>query len=171
MADTEGSSIFTKKATDRLRSPDDLDEYVRMTSPSVWVVLAACIALVLGLFAWGVFGTAETSVGAMGTYVNGEVVAFLPGEKVSSIHEGDVANVSGELLVVDSISAVPVSRAEAREIVGGDYLASTLVGGDWTYVVRLSGKDDYSFAEGIPLTVTITTERIAPISLIFGGAA
>jgi hypothetical protein len=53
------NSIFTKKATDKLRSPDDLDEYVRVTNPSVWVVLAACIVLLVGLFAWAVFGTAE----------------------------------------------------------------------------------------------------------------
>ena len=39
MAD-EQNSIFTKKASDKLRSPDDLNEYVRVTNPSVWVVLA-----------------------------------------------------------------------------------------------------------------------------------
>lgn len=44
MAD-EQSNIFTKKASDRLRSPDDLDEYVRVTNPSVWIVLAACAML------------------------------------------------------------------------------------------------------------------------------
>ena len=58
-----------------------------------------------------------------------------------------------------------------REIVGGDYLASTIVVGDWTYVVRFKGDGDYSFAEGVPLSVNITTERIAPISLIFKDAA
>lgn len=163
----ETDSIFTKKAADKLRSPDDLDEYVRVTNPSVWVVLAACAALIIGLFAWGFLGTAETSVGAAGTYVNGEVVCFLPTEKVSNIHEGDSANVDGELMEVASISAVPVSRVEAREIVGGDYLASALVESDWTYVVSFSGDGESSFTEGIPLSITITTERIAPISLIF----
>ena len=53
MADTEkNNSVFTKKATDKLRSPDDLDEYVRVTYPNVWIVLAACAILVIGLFAF-----------------------------------------------------------------------------------------------------------------------
>ena len=167
----ETKSIFTEKATDKLRSPDDLDEYVRVTNPSVWVVFGACAVLLIGLFAWGFFGTAETNVGAMGAYVDGEVVCFLPADKASNVHEGDIANVDGELMEVASVGAVPVSRVEAKDIVGGDYLASTLVGDDWTYVVRFGGNGDYEFADGIPLSVNITTERIAPISLIFKGAA
>ena len=165
------SSMFTKKASEKLRSPDDLDEYVRVTHPSVWVMLAACVTLMIGLFAWGIFGSAETSVGAMGTYVNGKTVCFLSADRASKIHVGDVANVDGELMKVESCSAVPVSLLEARDIVGSDYLVSTLVEGDWTYVVRLTGDGTYDFAEGIPLTVNITTERIAPISLILGDMA
>lgn len=169
MAD-EKSNIFTEKAANKLRSPDDLDEYVRVTNPSVWVVLAACAALLIGLFAWGFLGTAESSVSATGTCVKGQAICFLPADKVSNVHEGDIANVGGEQMKVVYISSVPVSRIEAREIVGGDYLVSTLVGSDWTYIVRF-GESDASLAEGVPLPVTITTERIAPISLIFKDAS
>lgn len=165
----ETSELFTKEASEKLRSPDDIDEYVRVTNPSVWVVLAACTTLLIGLFAWGFLGTVETSVKTLGTCVKGEVVCFLPTEKVSEVHVGDVASVDGELMEVAALSAVPVSRAEARDIVGSDYLASTLVTGDWTYVVHLDG-GDHDFAEGVPLSVIITTERIAPISLLFKDA-
>lgn len=168
MAD-ETSSIFTQKAADKLRSPDDLDEYVRVTNPSVWVVLAACTALMIGLFAWGFLGTAETNVSATGTFVKDEVICFLPAEKASNVTVGDVANVGGKLLNVKSISRMPVSRVEASEIVEGDYLASTLVTDDWTYVVHLDG--EARFDEGVPLPVTITIERIPPIKLIFKDAA
>lgn len=59
-------SIFNKRATERLRSPDDLEKYVQVTNPSVWVVLGACIALLAGLLAWGIFGTVSTNVSAQG---------------------------------------------------------------------------------------------------------
>ena len=170
MAD-ERREIFTKKASDKLRSPDDLDEYVRVTNPSVWVVLAACVVLMIGMFAWGIFGTAETSVGATATCVKGEVVGFLPAEQASKVHVGDSANVGGELMEVASISAVPLSRMEAREIVGSDYLANTLVGDDWTYLVRFGGDGEVGFAEGVPLTANVTTENIPPLSVIFKGVA
>ena len=166
----ETNEIFTKKAADKLRSPDDLDEYVRITNPSIWVVLGGCAVLLIGLFAWGFFGTAETRVGATGTCVKGEVFCFLPSDKVSSIHEGDIANVSGEQMKVASISTVPVSYAEARQLVGSDYLASTIVGDEWTYVVRFASDNKPNLAADIPLSINITTERIAPISLVFGNA-
>lgn len=168
MAD-EQSKLFTEKASDKLRSPDDLDEYVRVTNPSVWVVLAACAFLLIGLFAWGMFGTVTTSVSATATCAQGELVCFLPAEKASKVHVGDVANVDGKLTEVASIDATPVSREEAREMVGSDYLVSTLVEGDWSYVVRFGGNQ--GFAEGVPFSASITTERIAPISLIFGDGA
>ena len=170
MAD-EQRSIFTEKAQDKLRSPDDLDECVRLTNPSVWVVLAACIVLMVGLLAWSFFGTLTTGVSTLGTYVDDEVVCFLSADEASKVNVGDVANVEGVLLEVTSVSEVPLSRDEAREIVGGDYLASTLVGSDWVYVVRFVCDEDPGFNGGIPLSVNITTEKIAPISLLLKDAA
>ena len=160
--------MFTEKASKKLRSPDDLDEYVRVTNPSVWVVLAACATLMIGLFAWGLFGTAETNVSGVGTYARDGAVCFLPAEKASKVHVGDLANVDGALSKVESISAVPLSRVEARTIVGSDYLTNTLVESDWTYLVRFACDEDRAFEEGVPLPVTITVERIAPLTVIFG---
>jgi hypothetical protein len=169
MADDK-SSIFTKKASEKLRSPDDLDEYVRVTNPSVWVVLAACTCLMIGMLAWGFLGTVETSVSAVATFAKEEVICFLPAEDASKVHVGDSANVGGELMEVASVGAVPLSRAEVREVVGGDYLASTLVEDDWTYLVSFEG-GNRDFEQGIPLSATITIERIKPISLIFKDVA
>lgn len=170
MAD-EKSGLFTKKAQSKLRSPDDLDEYVRVTNPSVWVVLAACVLLMVGLFAWGLFGTAHTSVGAVATCVDGEVVAFLPADAASKVSAGNPANVEGKLMEVASVETVPLSRLEAREIVGSDFLASTLVQDDWTYLVTFKSDGDPGFAEGVPFSVNVTTENVAPIDVILGSVA
>ena len=170
MAD-EKSSIFTEKASNKLRSPDDLDAYVRVTNPSIWVVIAACAVLLIGLFAWGFLGMAETNVATTATSVKGEVVGFLPEEKASKVHVGDCAKVGGELMQVESIGAVPLSRAEVHAIVGGDYLENTLVEDDWSYPVRFTADDDYAFAEGVPLRVSITVESVAPMSLLFKDVA
>lgn len=170
MAD-EKSNLFTKKAQDRLRSPDDLDEYVRVTNPSVWIVLAACAILMIGMFAWGFFGTAETSVSATATCANGEVICFLPSSAASKLSAGDPANVDGELMEVASVGTVPLSRFEAYEIVGSDFLANTLVQDDWTYLVTFKGDGQTAFAEGVPLSVNVTTENISPLSVVFGGAS
>jgi len=169
MADTS-STIFNKRATEKLRSPDDLDKYVRVTSPSVWVLLAGCAALIVGLLAWGIFGAVTTSVGTTGACVEGKAVCFLDAEEVVKVKVGDAASVAGERMTVKSVSEIPVSRSEAGEILVSDYLVSTLVEGDWAYVVEFDGTTS-ELADGVPLAVNITTERVAPISLVLGGNA
>jgi hypothetical protein len=143
--------------------------YVRIINPSGWIMLAACAILLIGLFAWGTVETAETSVQTMGTRMEDKVACFLPANRTSKIRIGDTANAGGHQLKVASISAVPVSRDEAHKMLVSDYLVNTLVTSDWSNVVILEGNEVASIAEGVPLDVTITTERVAPMSLLFGG--
>ena len=168
MADVS-RSIFNKKATEKLRSPDDLDKYVQVANPSVWVVLVACVALLAGLLAWGVFGAVTTSVSTTGVVVDGKAMCFLSAEDVAKVSVGDGANFGGERMSVDQVASVPVSRDEAHSILSGDYLVSALVSGDWAYQVTFDG-DVSELSENVPITVNITVERIAPITLILGGA-
>ena len=163
-------AIFNKKATEKLRSPDDLDKYVRVTNPSIWVALAACVALLAGLLAWGVFGAVTTNVTGTGVYFNGEVQCFLSADDVAKVTVGDAANVGGKSMTVSEVAAVPLSRGEAGSVLASDYLLDTLVKGDWTYRVVFEG-DASGLAESVPLAVNITVERVAPITLILGGLA
>ncbi|MBQ9067518.1 MAG: hypothetical protein IJ131_00430 [Eggerthellaceae bacterium] len=166
MADPE-KSIFNKKATDKLRSPDDLDKFIQVTNPNVWVVLAACMVLLAGLLAWGVFGSVTTSVSATGVSVDGSTMCFLSAEDVAKVHVNDVANVGGATMTVSKVSQVPLSHDEAHQVLASDYLVNTLLTGDWAYQVSFEGNTN-ELAQNVPLTVSITTERIAPISLILG---
>ena len=52
-------SIFRQKSMDRVSSPEQRNDYIRVTTPSVWLVLAAVILLLVGMLAWSVFGTVE----------------------------------------------------------------------------------------------------------------
>ena len=166
----EGQSIFNKKATEKLRSPDDLDKYVQVTNPSIWVALIACIALLAGLLAWGVFGSVTTSVSTTGTAIDGKAMCFLSAENIAKVNKGDVAKVGTERLTVAEVSKTPLSRNEVSKVLPNDYLVSTLVNGDWAYQVTFEG-DTSELTNGVPLKVSITTEHIAPITLVLGGKA
>ena len=51
--------LFRKKSMERVSSPEELNDYIRVTTPSVWVVLAATVVLLLGMLSWSIFGTVE----------------------------------------------------------------------------------------------------------------
>ena len=44
--------IYREKSLDRISSPEQLNDYLRVTSPSVWIILAAIILLLAGLLLW-----------------------------------------------------------------------------------------------------------------------
>ena len=55
-------TVFRKKALERISSPEQLSDYLCVTNPGIWVLLAAVILLLGALFAWSAIGTLETSV-------------------------------------------------------------------------------------------------------------
>ncbi len=63
MADNT-KTVFRKKTLDRIASPEQLTDYLRVTNPGIWVILAAVILLLAGIFAWSVVGTLETTAQA-----------------------------------------------------------------------------------------------------------
>ena len=50
---------FRKESLERINSPEELKDYIRVTTPSVWLVLLATAILLAGMLAWSVLGTVE----------------------------------------------------------------------------------------------------------------
>lgn len=49
--------LFRKKSLEHAQSPEDLREYIRITTPPVWLALLASVVLLLGVLAWSILGT------------------------------------------------------------------------------------------------------------------
>ena len=54
--DDMNNGLFRKKSMNKVSSPEKLDEYIRVTTPSVWIALAAMVILLIGVIIWGCFG-------------------------------------------------------------------------------------------------------------------
>lgn len=76
--------IYRKKSLDRIKSPESLNDYVRVSNPGVWLVLAAVIALLAGACIWGIFGQIETTVEATAVVSGGEAVCIVSDEEIYS---------------------------------------------------------------------------------------
>lgn len=59
-----GSNLFRQKAIDKMSSPEELMDYLKVTSPSVWATLFAVVVLLVGLIAWACVGTLPTKADA-----------------------------------------------------------------------------------------------------------
>ena len=90
MADST-QTVFRKKTLDRIASPEQLTDYLRVTNPGIWVVLAAVILLLAGVLAWSAVGTLET---------NAEVKIVVSGHTAQIIPLGSERLADGMLLRV-----------------------------------------------------------------------
>lgn len=66
------SNIFRQRSLDRISSPEQLTDYLRVTNPGIWVLLAAVIMLLGGLFAWSMVGSLETLTDGVALVENGQ---------------------------------------------------------------------------------------------------
>ena len=79
----EGSSLFRKSSMDRIRSPEQLNDYLRVANPAVWVLLIAILLLLAGVTVWASFtyigsyadGSAQVTNGVMTIRFQDETVA------------------------------------------------------------------------------------------------
>ena len=55
------SELFRKKSLDRVSAPEELNDYIRVTTPSVWLILFATIILIVGTLVWAVFGKIQVN--------------------------------------------------------------------------------------------------------------
>ena len=62
MAKQKKANIFRKETLERVSSPEQLTDYLRVTSPGIWIILAAIVILLIGFFVWMSVGTIETTV-------------------------------------------------------------------------------------------------------------
>lgn len=53
------ADVFRKKSLERMATPDHLDDYINASRPSVWIILAAIVAFLVGLGIWCVFGQVD----------------------------------------------------------------------------------------------------------------
>ena len=80
--------IFRKKSLDKLKSPEILDECIKVTNPGVWLILAAVILLLVGACVWGAFGHID-SVAAVSVHAeNGVLTGTVTEEKAASVKTG-----------------------------------------------------------------------------------
>ena len=56
--------LFRKKSVDKVSSPEQLNEYIRVANPGVWMVLAAIVILLAGVVVWGFIGHLDTTLSA-----------------------------------------------------------------------------------------------------------
>ena len=125
------NELFRKKSLDKIKSPDQLNDYLRVVNPGVWLLLAAVVILLVGAIIWGTTAKLETGITASAVCENGVAVCYVQAGDVSAISEGmtvRIGSVEGKVVSVGSMdlstALCPVSVSIS--IPDGSYSASII---------------------------------------------
>ena len=155
-----GSTIFREKSLKKIASPERMNDYIRVSSPSVWMVLTAVIVLLAGVCVWGMFGHLDTAVQTGGVCADGRLTVFVGEGDHDKIKENAVISVDGVEYAVAEITNAPI-RVDDQIDPYVVHLAG-FTAGDWVY--RLYA-DVPGLADGV-YAASVITERVRPLDFV-----
>lgn len=97
------NTIFRQKSLDRVTSVEDLDKYIKTTTPSLWLLLASIIIFLLGIIVWAVVGKINVE-SVSGCSINkGTVSCLIAEDRVEKIDEDSYIEINGKVISIDEI--------------------------------------------------------------------
>ena len=148
MADTSESkkSLFREKSIERIESPEKLNDYLRVTSPAVWVVLAAVILLLVGVCIWGALGHIDSTVSAAVISDENGTVCLVPASALEGVVEYRTVTVEGQTLELAPSVLQPQAVSEDTDVYV--LMAGDLAYGDVVYPVEVVMPENASKPDG-----------------------
>ena len=93
--------MFRKESMDHISSPEQLNDYLRVTTPMVWVILIAVIILLAGMLIWGSVTSLDSYAGGTAQVKDGLLVLYFDDEELAETVEPGM-----QLMVGDSVLTV-----------------------------------------------------------------
>ena len=139
------SQLFREKSMERVSSPEQLNDYIRVANPSVWLALAAVVFLLVGICVWGIFGQLDT----------------VKESDIGTVSRDMKVRLNGEEYAIEEIAVQPVQIDAAFP----EYLAHLggITQGEWAYAVVLDGAGG---ANGGIYEAEIVIESISPMTFV-----
>ena len=154
------AKLFREKSLEAVESPESLNDYLRVTSPGVWLVMGTIIALLIGCILWGIFGHIRTTADFAVSVSPERSVCYVNYELVDKVLARGVIRVNGydyPLKTDEDLNVIIVSEETPTRVL----LSGNLSVGDPVVEVPVITdlEDGYYTGE-------VVTEDLKPISLL-----
>lgn len=157
--------LFREKSIEKVTSPEQLNDYIRVTSPGVWLTLGAVLIFLVCACIWAAAGTLDITVEAKGLADGKILYCYLDEEDIQYVREGMAVHTKTGDGTVKSVSEVPDDYETMAQRLGGESMVHALhiQDGEWRYLVEISREE----ASQGPTDVQIVTDQVSPISYVF----
>ena len=145
----------------RVDSPEQLNEYIKLTNPGVWVLVLAVAVLLAGVCVWAIFGKIDTKVPTVAVSGNGAAYLYVKEEDVEQIKAGMPVRINDNQTAyeIETVSDKPEKVTEDLDEYTR-YIGNLQVG-EWVYKCKLNK----AVKEGV-YGANIVIESISPMTFI-----
>lgn len=189
-------SLFRKKNLERISSPEQLNDYIKVSNPSVWLIIGAIFIIAIAFSVWAFSGNITSEVSGTGVFQGSSqdsidsVVCYVDANYAQKISEGMSvriydktkpmsAYVNGKVM---KISQVPVKQEDILHSYSSEYVADSILEADYGVGVLIkvnkTSDGDYDWANNEVgdetflkvddlCKVDIITESVKPIEFLF----
>lgn len=151
--------LFRKRSVEQISSARQLNAYIHVASPGIWLVLLAVAIFLAGILVWGIFGTVTTTLDAVAVCEDGRTVCMVK-DGEPEIRPGMTVWIEEQEGTVKTVSLRP------EPVQGNMDAYVSRVGGfsqeDFYWSVEVEG---VSLADGV-YPAKIQKESIHPIQFI-----
>lgn len=144
---------------ERISSPEQLNDYVRVSNPSVWLILLAVAFVLAGVCVWGIFGRLETVIDTVGVCRDGKITCYVSDENIKSVKVGMKVTVNGGDFEISEIAKKPIEIDENFDSYA--MYVGELKEGEWMNEVTAKAP-----IESGTYSAKITTDSVSPISFV-----
>ncbi len=151
--------LFRKKSIDRVSSPEQLNEYIQVSNPGIWMILAAITILLIGVCVWGVLGRLDTTLSTVALAEDKKLTIYVKEAEIESVESGMEVRIGESTYTIVEIGVQPIVVDERFT----DYAlhVGDIQSGEWVYEVKVSGEA----VEGI-YKAEIVVESVSPMSFV-----
>jgi hypothetical protein len=71
------NQLFRQKSLEQISSPEQLHDYLHVTNPTIWLVVAAVILLLFGALLWSAVATVDTFASATAVVNDGSMIIHI----------------------------------------------------------------------------------------------
>jgi len=186
-------NLFRESAVDKIKSPEQLNEYMKVTGMGLWIILGGLVAVFAAFAIWGFLGSIPQTAVITGTALSpGDnplaVYCYLPIQEAQQIAVGMPVQVSPDYApkeqfgyiygTVKSVGHMPVSADQLKTSLGSDFSLVTVPPGNVIQVVvalqEQNGALHWSTPKGTSVkvkvgstcTLTVITAQRKPYQLL-----
>lgn len=153
-------NIFREKSLERIKSPENLNEYIKVANPGMWLCLFAVLTLLLGFIVWGSVAQIDSVVETAVIVKDNKASCYFPESKESKGNSLLSVNIEDKEYAIGQRSAQTVFLDPTEE--EDAYILHLLNDNDeeWCIVYDLG---DINLEDGI-YKGTCVVDSVRPIS-------